>query len=236
VDCPPRMRLLLILAPLFIGACTLSLFRSPFGPPTPLVGTTVAPATETPPIQGSSPTPLTEDQPPTSTPQASLPFCEDPRPLKLLDEFKDAIRSANGEDLAATVSPQHGMDARLLRDGRVVNYDRAHAAALFDSTYVVDWGTAPGSGLPVTGSFKQVVLPDLVAVFSTQHVQQCNQLVVGGTTYTPRWPYDGMDFYSLHYAGSAEYGKMDWHTWVIGIHTVEDLPYVYAIMQFKWEP
>ena len=128
------------------------------------------------------------------------------------------------------------MDARLLRDGRIVNYDRAHAAALFESTYVVDWGAAPGSGLPVKGSFHDLLVPDLMDVLSKDYTLACNRIEVGGTTYSATWPYPGIDFYSLYYPGSADYGSLDWHTWMVGIHFVESQPYLYAIMQFKWEP
>jgi hypothetical protein len=29
---------------------------------------------------------------------------------------------------------------------------------------------------------------------------------------------------------------MDWHTWLLGMHYVNGKPYLYAIMQFFWEP
>ncbi len=29
---------------------------------------------------------------------------------------------------------------------------------------------------------------------------------------------------------------MDWHTWVMGIEYVSGKPYVYALIQFFWEP
>ena len=123
-----------------------------------------------------------------------------------------------------------------LRDGRVVNYDQEHAAALFESTYVVDWGNAAGSGLPIKGSFRDLFVPDLEDVLSKPNTAKCNQIQAGGTTYSIQWPYNGIDFYSLYYPGSAGYGSLDWHTWVIGIHFVDDQAYLYAITQFKWEP
>jgi len=128
------------------------------------------------------------------------------------------------------------MDARLLRDGRVVNYDRGHAAALFESTFEVNWGTAPGSGLAVTGSFHDLLVPDLLDVLTRDHEVTCNQIRVGGTTYTAAWPYGGTDFFSLHFPGSPAFDRLDWHTWLLGVHYVGGQPYLYAIMQFKWEP
>jgi hypothetical protein len=229
---------LLLLSPLLIAACTLSLLRSPLQvttpPGNPVIesSTSVLPASTADPAAASprvTETPL----PPT---QSRALFCDDERPAELIEKFKQAIRSADGALLASLVSPQHGMDARLLRDGRVVNYDREHAAALFDSTYIVDWGISPGSGLPAKGSFRELLVPDLMDVFSRQYSQACNTIQVGGATYDVRWPYEGIDFYSLHYAGSAEFGNLDWHTWAIGIHFVNEQPYLYAIMPFRWEP
>ncbi len=96
-------------------------------------------------------------------------------------------------------------------------------------------GLPAGSGLPVKGSFRALFIPDLADVFSRQYTTACNQILVGGTTYVATWPYDGIDFYSLHYAGSQAYGGLDWHTWLIGMHFVDQQPYLYAILQFKWE-
>jgi hypothetical protein len=236
---PVARRRLLLLWPFLTVACTLSLLRSPLPGPTPLEESPTV--SSTPEIRAA-----TEEQaaatpraaPTSSSPTVGTPasFCTDPRPLVLIEKFKEAVSAADGALLAELVSPQHGMDARLLRDGRVVNYDREHAAALFDSTYVVDWGIAPGSGLATRGPFRELFVPDLMDVLSKAYSPACNRIQVGGATYTASWPYEGSDFYSLHYAGSSEYGSLDWHTWVIGIHLEDDRHYLYAIMQFKWEP
>jgi hypothetical protein len=156
--------------------------------------------------------------------------------LALIETLKRAIGLEDGALLASIVSPVHGLEARLLRGGRVVNYDREHAAALFASNYVVDWGIAPGSGLPIKASFREVFVPDFNKVFSKAYTLKCNQIQSGGTTYSIRWPYEGIDYYSLYYAGSAEYGHMDWHTWVLGMHVLDGQAYLYAIMPFQWEP
>ena len=68
-----------------------------------------------------------------------------------------APSSARWVLLASLVDPIHGMDAQLLRNGTVVNYDQAHAKYLFASNYSVDWGPAPGSGLQVQGPFRRAI-------------------------------------------------------------------------------
>ena len=230
-----------LLSPLTIAACTLSLFRMPGAPPT----TEILPSPEMTSVS-SIPVPLhvtgtaspragTATLPASSTASATT-FCADERSRSLISRFKSAIITADGALLASLVSPVHGMDARLFRNGRIVNYDREHAAALFDSSFVVDWGPAPGSGLATSGSFHELFVPDLLDVLTREYALSCNQIQVGGATYDATWPYAGIDFYSLHFPGTPEFGELDWHTWLLGMHYVGEHPYLYAIMQLKWEP
>ena len=130
----------------------------------------------------------------------------------------------------------HGMDARYYRNGQVVNYDPQHAQFLFESTYVVDWGASPASGLEKKGSFHAVMLPALLDVFNTDYALTCNRVQVGGATYKATWPYPGINFYSVYFAGTPNNGNLDWRTWLIGMEYVNGKPYLYAIMQFFWEP
>ncbi len=162
-------------------------------------------------------------------------FCADSQPTALIEKLKAALQTANGTALASLVSPRHGMDARLYRYGRIVNYDQQHAKFLFESTYSLDWGPAPGSGQETMGSFHQVFIPDLLDVFNKNYTLTCNQVQVGGASYQATWPYTGINFYSVYYPGSSS-GSNDWHTWLLGMHYVGSKPYLYAIMQFKWEP
>ncbi len=173
---------------------------------------------------------------PPSTVAAQAGFCSDSQVPVLIGNFKSAVLTSNGPLLAALVSPSHGMDARLFRDGRVVNYDAAHAKFLFTSTFAVDWGQAPASGLDTKGSFHELFVPALTDVFSRTYTLVCNQVQVGGVTYHAGWPYPGINYYSAYYPGTAANGNMDWHTWVIGTDYTGSKPYVYAIMQFYWEP
>jgi hypothetical protein len=235
------VRPVLVLAPLLLFACTLSLFR-------PVVST---PATSTPSVKpGVSPTAPPSPNPTGEAPTAVIPtagivpssaangsgFCSSEAPRTVISKFRSAIMNADGELLASLVSPTHGMDARLFRDGRVVNYDAAHAAALFQSTFSLNWGNAPGSGLPAVGSFEQLIVPDLLDVLEREYDLGCNQILVGGTTYTALWPYPGIDFYSLYFPGTEAFGQMDWHTWLLGMQDAGGTPRLVAIMQFKWEP
>ena len=137
-------------------------------------------------------------------------FCSDARATTLINNFKTALQSSDGKSLANLVSPAHGMDVRYYRDGRVVNYDPTHVQFLFDSTFQVDWGAAPGSGLETKGSFHEIILSSLLDVFNRNYTLACDRIQAGGTTYQALWPYQGINFYSLYFPGTSANGNMDW--------------------------
>ncbi len=135
---------LFILGSLLIASCT------PRATPTPLPVLPVSKHVKTP-----TPFPLT------LTPGAVTPlpgvtaappsnasgFCTDPQVTALIDSFKAAVLNSDGTRLSSLVSPTRGMDVAFLRDGTVITYDQTHAKFLFETTFQVDWGIMPGSGL-----------------------------------------------------------------------------------------
>jgi hypothetical protein len=229
-----------------LAACTLPAYGKPSMTPTLMAFPTLntVPPTIVPTLQSA--TTLSPNPFPTIavTVGSSIPitqalsnnFCSDAQATGLIDSFKSALQTSNGTLFASLVSPVHGLDARLYRTGRVVNYDREHARFLFDTTYPVNWGIAPGSGLDTTGSFHDLLVPALLDVFNKQYTLTCNQIQIGGATYQAAWPYTGINFYSIYYPGSQDNGSLDWHTWLLGMTYTNGNPYLYAIMQFQWEP
>jgi hypothetical protein len=155
--------------------------------------------------------------------------------MAMIESFKSAILKSDGTLLSSLVSPQRGMDAAYFRDGTVITYRPEHAKFLFVTTYQVDWGTEPGSGAMKRGSFHEVILPELVKIFNQPYTLHCNELKHGGATYEMQWPYQD-EYYSIHFPGTQANGSMDWRTWVMGIEYVGGKPYVYALIQFFWEP
>jgi len=238
------------IASALLSACTLSLYTKPSPSATPRIlivptltrtlDALATPTIVTPTVIFVNGIPTTavpgvrSPFPVTQVPPAS--FCADGQVTALIGSFKTALQTSNGELLASLVSPVHGMEARYFRDGRTVNYDNAHAKFLFESTFQVDWGTEPGSGLPRMGSFHEVILPALLGVFNKEYTLYCNELKVGGTTYPAAWPYPGVNYYSVYYPGTQINGNLDWHTWLLGFEYVNTRPYLFAILQFVWEP
>lgn len=206
------------------ATATLSTTATPFpltltpGAVTPLPGVTVTPPSGT-------------TLPGTSTSS----ICSDPQVTALIDSFKKAVLTSDGMLLSSLISPTRHMDVAFFRDGTVITYTPEQAPFLFETTFEVDWGVAPGSGEPVKGSFHDVVVPELVKAFNQSYTLHCNELKHGGATYELAWPYQG-EFYSVYFPGTEANGNMDWNTWVLGIEYVNGKPYIYALMRFFWEP
>lgn len=221
------------------SGCTFLLSRNPASLPTP----TVLPTSTltSPPTLVAMDTVVATLIPTTSVPIISTTqvspddFCADLQPQVLINNFKSALQTSNGSLLASLVSPLHGMDVRLFRNGLVVNYDQQEAQLLFNSTDQIDWGAAP-SGLETKGSFNDVIVPALLKVFNKDYLLDCDQVQVGGATYKATWPYAGINFYSVYFTGTPNSNNLDWRTWLIGMEYVKGQPYLYAIMQFFWEP
>jgi hypothetical protein len=164
-------------------------------------------------------------------------FCGDPQVTVFLDQFMTAIRERNGEKLASLVSPIHGFNLHYLRAGTLANYDLEKSTWLFSSTYTMNWGAHPGSGLDVKGPFSQEVLPKLLDVVDADFITACMDIKVGGVTYSADWPneYVNINFISLHRSG-APGDELNWRTWLMGIEYVDGKPYLFALNHFFWEP
>ncbi|MBE0670249.1 MAG: hypothetical protein IH588_06660 [Anaerolineales bacterium] len=203
------------------------------GPPLPTVLPSATPQVTLIPSPTFSPIPvLTQTSIPTQPPD----FCADIRGTELINSFSKAAANKDGALLASLVSPFHGMDIRYYRDGNVVNYDVEHAKFVFETTFQADWGLSFGSGEATIGSFQDIILPTLQQVFTPNSLMICGQLQTGGTTYIPEWPYPEMDYYSVYFPGTDEFGRLDWQTWAVGMDNVDGRPYIAALVRYVWEP
>lgn len=204
--------------------------------PTPTSPAILFITTETP-----SPFPTLTDTPvpvftftATPIPAVAPNFCADPQATALLDSLKRSMLTADGALLSSLVSP-NGMEVRFFHTSNPITYTSYQAQFLFETAYQANWGPHPASGLDKKGTFHDVVVPDLVRIFNTTYTLYCNEIRHGGASYPISWPY-AKDFYSIYYAGTEQNGFMDWLTWVVGIEYVNGRPYIYALIQFFWEP
>lgn len=169
---------------------------------------------------------------------SSSAFCANAQVTSLISDLKSALLNSNGDALASLSSPLHGLDLRLWRYGTLVNYDREHAKFLFESTFQVNWGPAPGSGDNTIGSFAQAVLPKLTEVFGASYELHCNDALDLATFSLQPWPpeYANVNFYAVHKPGTETYGGLDWRTWFAGVEFSGGRPYLFSLIHFQWEP
>lgn len=206
--------------------------------PTPTLLVPALPVTD--PTATPSPSPLGTFAPlpnltTTPFPSAAPSLCTDPAAAARVESLKTSMLNADGALLSSLVSPTRGMEVRWVRYGAAVTYTSEQAKFLYETTFEVNWGDAPGSGLAKVGAFHDVIVPDLVKIFNQPYTLHCNELKHGGATYDVTLPFDG-DFYSIYFAGAEVNGFLDWHTWVVGMDYENGKPYIHSLIQFYWEP
>jgi hypothetical protein len=164
-------------------------------------------------------------------------FCADSRVTALFTSFYSALASGDGGLLTPLVSPVHGLTVVYVHNGNPLGYTPAEAGQIFSNGDVVNWGLGPGSGLPVQGTFDELVRPDLLTVFGASYEPHCNTITLGGASYTVVWPapWKNINFYSVYKPGSPG-TEMDWMTWLAGVEYVDGVPYLFSLSRYNWEP
>lgn len=228
-ECAMKAILPILTLSLLLTACqaNVSTLPTPTQPVPVLPSLSPAPASPTFPAAIITPTA-------TSLPISGQAICTDPAVLVLMDSLKAAMLNADGELLRSLVSP-NGMEVRYYRNGNAIAYTPYQAGFLFETTYEADWGSDPASGLEKRGSFHDVIVPSLVELFNQPYTLHCNELKHGGASYDVAWLYKG-DFYAIHFPGSEPNGFLDWRTWAVGVEYNGGKPFIYALVQYFWEP
>jgi hypothetical protein len=224
-----------VLILLTLASCSPPVDQAPL--PTALILVTPQPTLTV--AVGFSPIPLLTQVAtplPTSAPGVVTSFCDDLRVRELITSLGKAVANKDGALLSSLVSPTKGMAVRFYRDGNVVNYDVEHAKFVFETTFQADWGLSYGSGESTFGSFQEIILPSLKTVFTPTAILECNQLKLGGASYTAVWPYQDMNYYSVHFPGTAANSGLDWQTWAVGVDVSSGKPSLAALVHYVWEP
>ncbi len=167
-------------------------------------------------------------------------FCADGRAATLITGFTDALKTSNGNSLAAMISPASGWLVRLWRNGNTVVFDRQHTQWVFTSTYEHHWGAAPGSGNDTVGAVHSTVFPKLLDVFNAPapgFSLACNTVQAGGASFDTSWPvqFTNINYYSAYKPGPAG-NELSWRTVLIGFEYVGGQPYIFNTTQLEWEP
>jgi hypothetical protein len=171
---------------------------------------------------------LTED----IEPQA---FCRDPRVPALMDTFFAALRDRSGEALAQTISPRRGLVLRHDWWNPEVVIPLSDVRGLMQRTQEIAWGVQRGSGAPITGSFRDRMLPELDSLPAAAPQQACDQLLSATTSIAAEWPseYARMNFLSYHVPAPETGTKFNWRTWAVGVEYVDGVPFVAILIRYQ---
>ena len=163
-------------------------------------------------------------------------FCGDPATTALLDQLRTAVAEEDGRLLEELVHPERGLRVRLNWWNPEVLIAGNDVRQLFRAEKRQEWGTEDGSGLPIRGSFNEVVLPRLERDLLPATDRRCDEGVFGPTAGLTNLPegYEAVRFYSLHRPAPAEQ-ELDWGTWLVGIERWEGRYYVSYLVHYRWE-
>ncbi len=168
---------------------------------------------------------------------APATFCTLGSVTNLLNSLDIALTTGDGLQLAALVSPTHGMTVHLWRYGSGITFMQNDARWMFISTYEHNWGAGPASGLDTIGSFHISVLPWLQEVFNASYTLTCNSLgsapVYGTSPWYPR--YTNINYYTVYKPGTPGV-DLDFRYFQVGVEFVSGQPYVFALVHTAWEP
>jgi hypothetical protein len=164
-------------------------------------------------------------------------FCADLRIRDLLSRFQTAVTQSNGEELAGLASPKRGLVVTYYpKDGSAV-LAMTDVSLLFSTRTPFEWGTDPESGQILTGAFRDLILPDLLAVLESTPEVVCNVLKLGETSQPASWlqEYMNLNYLSLYRPPDAGASPYEWRTWAVGVEFVEGTPYIAVLVRYRGE-
>ena len=173
---------------------------------------------------------LTEDIPPAE-------FCSDPQVVAVLEALGEAIQSRDGRLLASLASPRRGLVIRHDWWNPEVILPPAELTGIYENEIPLTWGASDSPGLPIRGTFSQVIAPLLEDVFTGEAEVTCNSLRTGTTSGEVRWPgeYTNLSFYAFYRPATQPGSQLTWHTWAVGIEYVDGRPWVTVLVHFRAE-
>jgi photosystem II stability/assembly factor-like uncharacterized protein len=160
-------------------------------------------------------------------------FCADARIPQLIEQLKQSMIQTNGVQFASLVGSKHGAAINFWRDVPPINYTTATARSIFTDTTVYNWGAGPVAGPGVSGTFAQIVQPDMVDVFNSSYQLGCDNPSYASMFVNP-WPHADIHYYSILKPPSSN--LFDWKVWLIGFEYVDGQPYLYGTVHYVWEP
>lgn len=171
---------------------------------------------------------LTEAVPPSE-------YVGNPEMDEVLVGLRQAIANRDGAALAALVHPERGLRLRQGWWNEEIQIPAAEVAGLFTDQAVYDWGIADGSGLPIRGTFGDVLLPlldkDLVPAGASAYAE----ILAGPTAGLVVLPegYEAVPYASFFRATPSS--EFDWGTWVVGVERWGGHYYLSYLVHYAYE-
>jgi hypothetical protein len=164
-------------------------------------------------------------------------FCADDRARSILDQTIEAIDSKDGEKLSELVDAERGLRIQRHWWNPVVKFDQEDLKQVFISEELIEWGIADGTGEPIVGSFRSVILPllDRNLVLATDSA--CGELLHGGTAGIVQLPplFEGINYYSVYRPAGPEEIEFDWGSWAVGIEKDPEDYFLSYLVHYEWE-
>jgi hypothetical protein len=164
-------------------------------------------------------------------------FCDDDRARSILDQTIEAIDSEDGKKLSELVDPERGLSIQRHWWNPVVKFDQEELKQIFISDELIEWGIADGTGEPIVGSFRDVILPLLDRNLVSATDRACGELLHGGTAGIVQLPplYEGINYYSVYRPAGPDEIEFDWGSWVIGIEKGPEDYFLSYLVHYEWE-
>jgi uncharacterized protein YraI len=164
-------------------------------------------------------------------------FCADDEVKALLDALRTAVEKRDGAALAALVHPEHGLRLRRHWWNPEVQLTADAIDDLFSRDRRQEWGMADGTGDPIVGSFRDILLPLLDRDLLAATAVGCNEILHGSTAGLVQLPdgYQAANYLSAYRPAAAGVIEFDWGSWVIGIERWQGHYFISFLIHFEWE-
>jgi hypothetical protein len=164
-------------------------------------------------------------------------FCHDAGAEAIIEQLKASVQARDGQALAALVHPQRGLRLRHDWWNSEVKLTGDEVSRFYTAPTRYDWGHADGSGLPISGSVRDVLLPllDKDLVGATKLV--CGAVAGGPTAGMLQLPYEyeAVNIYTVYRPVPDDGQDYDWGSWAVGIEYWQGQLYLSFLVHYAWE-
>ena len=163
-------------------------------------------------------------------------FCNNATVHEILTAFVSAVAAEDSTRLVSLVHPERGLRVRISWSNPEVRLVGADLEQIFTSQQVHDWGKEDGSGLPVGGTFRDIILPLLTHDLVSANDFACAKLLHGPTAGLVKLPQEYASVNHVSYFRDAEHvSGLDWGAWAVGIEQWESRFYISFLVHFRYE-